>query len=549
MKSIVFLYAGFEQTHAFDSIFSSQSAFERTLTWTRGVEGSLGIVVAVSEKTDGMVRSSLKSQGIEAKIIKREVWLTRDLLEQMALSVSQSGADCAVYSFADRPFLDSVLTKSLLKDHFEYAAEYTFADGYPEGFAPEVIDKGTLNILASLAKEKDKVGLSPVKTGSIFSVIKTDINSFEIETVIAEKDWRMLRLDFSCSTKEKTLACRNLYEEALDKKIPFTARALSEHSESSVKVQRTVPAFYSVQISGFYGVESVYNPLFAENGNSALLSAKGKNPPAMPLEKFRALCADIASYSETAVVSLSAWGDPLCISSLADYVDSVLQYPGLSVLIECDGLFVDRATVDLVSSVVKKHPVRENPNPPVTWIVSVDAFSEAAYNLLHPAFTGEGGIVKSAANQSAYAYAVNAVALLEEFFPGDVYPQFMRMNKNENELESFYRYWHDSSSPSKGRVIIQKYDNFCGKLSDEKPADLSPLTRPPCWHLKRDLTILADGSVPMCRECVFSNLQGNVFNEGIASVWKKMEEKAASHIAGKYADLCGECDEYYTFNF
>ena len=123
------------------------------------------------------------------------------------------------------------------------------------------------------------------------------------------------------------------------------------------------------------------------------------------------------------------------------------------------------------------------------------------------------------------------------------------MKLNEDELETFYRFWHGSESPSGGKVIIQKYDSFCGLLSDEKPADLSPLKRNPCWHIKRDMNVLADGSVPMCRECIYSNIVGNVFSEGIESVWKKTRDFVRNHIECKFDEKCGACDEYYTYNF
>ena len=111
--------------------------------------------------------------------------------------------------------------------------------------------------------------------------------------------------------------------------------------------------------------------------------------------------------------------------------------------------------------------------------------------------------------------AVASVGILAKCFPGSVYPQFTRMNENEPELESFYRYWHDKNSPSSGNLIIQKYDDCCKTLPSRKPADLAPLERFPCWHIKRDMTILSDGSVPLCRQYLLDSSIGNVFDEGI----------------------------------
>ncbi|HOV39774.1 MAG TPA: SPASM domain-containing protein, partial [Spirochaetales bacterium] len=72
----------------------------------------------------------------------------------------------------------------------------------------------------------------------------------------------------------------------------------------------------------------------------------------------------------------------------------------------------------------------------------------------------------------------------------------------------------------------------------------------PCWHLKRDLYVLLDGSVPLCREDIKKTfIGGNLFQEGIETIWKRMDAVYREHIEGKYRPLCEKCDEYYTYNF
>ena len=144
---------------------------------------------------------------------------------------------------------------------------------------------------------------------------------------------------------------------------------------------------------------------------------------------------------------------------------------------------------------------------------------------------------------------VENVKMLCETLPGLVYPQFVRMNENEEELENFFRFWNEKTNPSGGKLTIQKYQNFCNLLCDKKPADLSPLVRNPCWHLRRDMTILSNGDVPMCKQCVFSNIVGNVFTDSIEEIWRKNDDVLLSHLHEKYPLPCEKCDEYYTYNF
>ena len=170
------------------------------------------------------------------------------------------------------------------------------------------------------------------------------------------------------------------------------------------------------------------------------------------------------------------------------------------------------------------------------WIVSLDAVTDGTYGRMRG---GEGTIGKASAS----------IPLLQKYFPGNVYPQMVRTKENECELEKFYRYWKDGGSPSAGQLIIQKYDSFAGLLPDIKPADLSPVGRNPCWHIRRDMTILADGSVPVCREYMFEHIIGNVFSEDLETVWNKMTPYVSKDMKGDYDEKCRKCDEYYTFNF
>jgi len=141
------------------------------------------------------------------------------------------------------------------------------------------------------------------------------------------------------------------------------------------------------------------------------------------------------------------------------------------------------------------------------------------------------------------------VSLLQAAIPGMVYPQFVRINENEEELESFFRFWNEKTNPAGGNFIIQKYDDFAGLLPSRKPADLSPVERIPCWHLRRDMTILSNGDVPSCRTYLFAGITGNVFEDSLEKIWHKTDEVLQKHIEKQYINKCERCDEFYTYNF
>ena len=152
-------------------------------------------------------------------------------------------------------------------------------------------------------------------------------------------------------------------------------------------------------------------------------------------------------------------------------------------------------------------------------------------------------------DEADFEKALLAVQILEKHFESHVYPQFMRMKTNEAQLEPFYRFWKEKESPSKGELIIQKYNSFCGALPDLKSADLSPVNRLPCWHLRRDMTVRCDGTVPFCFQLSFAEKAGNLLEEKIEDVWARFGRVLEGHLSQKYTDNCGICDESYTFNF
>lgn len=173
----------------------------------------------------------------------------------------------------------------------------------------------------------------------------------------------------------------------------------------------------------------------------------------------------------------------------------------------------------------------------VIFAIALDSFSDEKFAALH------GG-----ANLQD---AISAIKILASDFC-ETYAQFTRTTQNEDELENFFRAWSEKSSATGGKIIIQKYDNFCAALPSIKSADLAPVEREPCWHLRRDMEILFDGSVPLCREvCAFEDAEilGNVFESGLEEIWQKKNSVLQEHIQKKYGGRCGKCDEYYIFNF
>ena len=540
MRSLVVLFADGSSELMFEPLFGGKSAFERSLSWALSLDfiEEKEIVVFASASVEKKCRAVAEDAGISIHVHSRSEWTVKALFEDCTARAKKIEAADIVYAFADCPFLSAAGAKEVFESHVNYSAEYTFADGYPYGLVPEALNAGAAGILnALLDSNLAEEGKKPLSRSSIFDVIKKDINSFDVETVIAPFDARLFRVSLCCDTKARTAACTALFTHlcAQQSFAAISPDELSRAACADVAVLKTLPSFYNVQVSALSTMPSVYIPSGMQK-----ITDEAKNTtddsPFMAADTFASLIEKIADFSGSAVISLSAWGEPLLHPSFIELCRAVLTKSGLSLLIETDGTLVTEDLCAALKSVLDESPDCKTEYGKILWIVRVDAFTAGTYAKLH----GE---------ETHFAQAVHAVSVLQRYFAGAVYPQLVRMNANEDELEKFYRFWSAKDSPSGGNHIIQKYSTFCRTLADEKPADLSPLARNPCWHIRRDLTILADGSIPFCRECLSSHIIGNAFTDDLQTVWDKLTPFVQEQMNGTYCDFCGKCDEYYTFNF
>ena len=542
MKTLVSVYAGSPQKYAFEPVFAGKSAFDRLLKWIDSLSQIPQLhlhegVIFTCPDYQKQIEDLVKNCSIPLKVLAGDFTTVSSFLS--ALDSCKGDCTSIVHSRYSCPFYDPELTKELFNFHHKYAAEYTFTEGWPEGLAPVVVNGSTVSILKTLSETKD---FGSVGRDVFFDVIRSDINSFEVETLMAPEDMRQYRLDFSCHSKEGLVACARLFQVILEDSGPvespefahaLTANKLASEAIFVPSVLRTVPAFYNVQISAACPGTCSYCPYpkaYEAAFHHSPAEASEKNPQCfMKLEQFKALVPAMAELSGEAVVSLSLWGEPLAHPDFIGFVEAVLAQPGLSVLVETDGSLVTEELSQKIRSVVDSVSPRTNGHPAIMWIVSLDSQNQQMYQSMRGAGSPDWPI--------SHEQAQKAFQILSKDFPGASYVQFVRTKTNEEQLEDFYRSRKDC-----GGLIIQKYDNFMNYMPDQQVTDLSPVVRNPCWHQRRDMVILVDGKVPLCREFLLAEGCGNVFSQSLKEIWQNGQSMP-------FMDECEQCDEYYTFNF
>lgn len=502
------------------SLGDGSSAVERAVGSAASLSDELVLLVRPqqSEATADSTTMSLKlGDGRVSLPASVKVFEVRDTSAAGVLSVLtelSAEAEAVLYKRADEPWMMADEASLILSEHVKYRAHYSFADGYPAGSTPVVLSPSLPRLLAKLVEESDDTAVADW----LFTILQRDINSFDVETLLSPVDFRMLRITFRCDTRANFVLCSRfqaiLCDEATGSVVPKDryVRAV----ESNYGRLRTLPMYMSVEVTTAHPQKITYLPDVSAG------DTRTDGPANMPVGRFRELVSGLSSYSPEATVGICTWGEPLLHPDFPALVEAVCDTQGLSLLVETSG--IGRPVAEIVE-LAKRYGNR------VRWIVALDAIEEDTYRELR----GDGF-------PEAKAFAETLIAEV----PAYSYVQAVRMKETEAHLETFWRYWKEKTD----HIIIQKYDDFCGQLPPRKVTDLSPVQRFPCWHNKRDLYVRIDGTVPRCREDIRSDhALGNLYEQSFEDIWEAGEAVHRDQVAGRYTEICENCDEYYTFNF
>ncbi len=451
-----------------------------------------------------------------------------------ALKEAAEGADALLLCRADAPFLDPTVARRMLESHDTYVAEFTFADGYPGGMTPEIVDPRILDQLRTLAETSP----GPVRRDALFAVVQKDINAFDVETELSPVDLRILRATLACDTARNYLLCSRVAAEletgdAADggsgvgdsagegggtesREGEGQAARVAELLQRRAEILRTLPAYTSIQVVEGDVQTPIHSPYRLMRPDALQVREE------MPLERFETLIGELASFAPDGMVHISLWGEVGLHTRLPELIRTVEDAAGLELLVETSGVGWSAQHLSEVAA-MKLSSTR--------FIIDLDTDDEESYARVR----GQG-----------FQEARQTADTLLEAHGDRVYVQTIRMGETEQQVEAFYRAWKDRGV----QVIVQKYDHYCERLPDRRVTDISPLSRFPCRHTQRDLNILIDGSVPMCREDLDrEHMMGNVFEDGIDSVWQNGSAAHLRQVRAEYPELCRRCDEYYTFNY
>ena len=537
MNALLVLFGGQLTSEAFQPLHNGKNSVSLALGQSQSFPGV--------EKTVLFGASNANFQDFSGiQVEKRDSWTKRPLLEKLA--ELSAGFDLTYFAWLDCPFLDPVLAGAIAQRHIQYAAEYSYADGWPYGLAPEIISPQTAGILAKILSED-----GPVTRDALFSVIQKDINAFDIETEISPVDFRQHRISLSSDSKRNFLLLER-FIAAGKGTIPAAADVQRIISESP-GVLRTLPNFFPIQV--FSGCPQSCSLCPYPAASQAAGPVTGRRDY-MKAGLFESLLNKIINFANDAVIDLSLWGEFSLHPEKMEIISMVLSRPELALVIETSGIGWKPEELEKSAELSRgAFTGRKSPLPPLSWIVSLDAADPGRYREIR----GQG-----------FSEAAGCAKKLFSLFPQNAYVQAVRTLNSEDDIEKFYRSWKEAAPFGDANIIIQKYDDFCGFLEKKQASDISPVIRQPCWHIMRDMPVLIDGTALLCREelgalkagnaesgcagCAGyagknNRVLGNVFSDTLAHIWEKGMPFYTEHCEKKYTGLCADCDEYYTYNF
>jgi spiro-SPASM protein len=404
-------------------------------------------------------------------------------------------AETIVVVNAGSPFFDKSFLEGMLGRHEQFVADYTTGIGYPEGLVPSIVQKEIIRELVPLVSEDTEL-----TRDWLFHAVSKDINAFDIETILSEVDLRLYRLSIG-SLDDGEVQLTSTVADKIGS--GSSIEQIVNHLESNRDDYYTTIYMTTLQLT----TEMPTSPSFLP-----ALSGSEK----LTLGTVKKLIPMLQRINSSMHVVLGGNGEPLAHPDIESIIQ-VLTETGLRVIVETYG----QTEIETIKSWTWLDPGM------VWFVVALDASTAETYTKMHP-----GGSWNSANELVS--------KLLDSGYTA--FRKVTRVAENELEIESFIR------NGDTENLIIRKYSSYCGTLPDRVVVDLSPLKRIPCFHLRRELFIAADGSVPICQYCPASTI-GSILESDMDDILSALAESYRKNAREEYETCCSSCDDYYIFNF
>lgn len=436
-------------------------------------------------------------------------------------------------------FFDYDLNNKIVQESINYDIEYYYGEGFPEGVIGQVIKASIIKDIIPLVKKSDKFDKN-----FIFSILLRNISYFDIDLIEGKFENEIFRYSLKLNKKEDIkliydilfLELKNRTVELVDKIDNLYGYNLYEYNETYQKVLydnkelilnihynkindillnkpsliRTYPKTIFIEISSQYYSDLIYLP--PQN----YIKRKKKF---LTLDDIKNIYEKNKFFFEDTVIIIDGFGEQFFNKEIIEIINYLSQEN--EVIVKTTGAF-------FFSDFTKKLKNLDN----IKIIILLDASNEKIYKLV-----GHKENFKKIETFAKY-FLKN--------YPDSFFIEFTRMKENDSDIEQFYEKWKEYDS----NIIFRKYNNFSGVLLNREVADLTPVERFPCFHIRRDFYILSDGKISICKSDFNGEiLHKSVFEDSCYNIFESYKNIYLKHITKEYPQICKGCNEFYTFNF
>ncbi|MCF7958588.1 MAG: SPASM domain-containing protein [Phycisphaerae bacterium] len=246
----------------------------------------------------------------------------------------------------------------------------------------------------------------------------------------------------------------------------------------------------------------------------------------MPLELFEKIVNDCQGYDDICL-TLGGFGEPLTHPDLPEMIKIAKSGGIFAINIETDGQDLKEELADtLIRLDIETISVFLDANTPEDYhaVKSKDCFKQIEQNMLN-------FLEKCKVSPDTAPVLV---------------PHLIKSHQTLGQMEPFYDRWRRAA----GAAVITGYNDYAGQIDDQAVMNMAPPSRTACNRIHRILTILADGSIPLCSQDYAGQLTfDTVKNSAIRSIWlsETMENLRNAHNQNTFTtnQLCQNCKEWH----
>jgi len=127
-----------------------------------------------------------------------------------------------------------------------------------------------------------------------------------------------------------------------------------------------------------------------------------------------------------------------------------------------------------------------------------------------------------------------------------VVPEMIKTHQTTELMDAFYDAWLRRA----GAAVIRGYSDYAGQLADLAVSSMAPPDRRPCRRLCSRLTILADGTVPICDQDFQGRLSvGSIATDSLLKLWQTgpIDQLREAQLEAQYDtnELCLACRQWH----